>query len=66
MATTAPDSRETYLTVTQVCETLAISRPTLYSLLQRGDLPHIRIGRVFRIPQSSLASLVTTKAAAGK
>jgi excisionase family DNA binding protein len=42
------------LRITTVAETLAISRPQVYSLIYRGELPCVRIGRSVRIPEEAV------------
>jgi excisionase family DNA binding protein len=42
-----------------VCELLDISRPTLTKMLNRGDLPHVRVGRrIIRIPARAVSELL--------
>lgn len=43
-----------YLTVTEVAEQMRLSRMTVYRLVHAGDLPAIRVGRSFRVPQDAL------------
>jgi excisionase family DNA binding protein len=46
------------LTVSEACERLQVSRPTLYGLIRRGELRTITIGRSRRIPLSALNRFV--------
>lgn len=46
------------LTVSEGCEVLHVSRPTLYGLIRRGELRTITIGRSRRIPLSALTRYV--------
>lgn len=48
------------LTVAETAEALGISRTSAYELIRRGDLPHIRIGRVIRVPAEALMEWVIT------
>lgn len=48
------------LTVAETAEALGISRTSAYELIRRGDLPHIRIGRVIRVPSEALMEWVIT------
>lgn len=48
------------LTVAETAEALDISRTSAYELIRRGDLPHIRIGRVIRVPAEALMEWVIT------
>ncbi len=42
------------LTVQEAAELLRISRNLAYDLVAQGSLPHIRLGRVIRIPRHGL------------
>ena len=43
-----------YLSPEEFREHVGIGRSTVYDLLRRGDIPHIRFGRSYRIPKSAL------------
>lgn len=43
-----------YLTVAEVAELMRVSRMTVYRLVNRGELPAVRVGRSFRVPQDAL------------
>ena len=51
------------LTVPEVCMALNLGRSHVYSLIQRGDLESIRLGRSRRIPRSSLEAFVESRIA---
>ena len=36
---------------------LGLARSTVYDLLRRGKIPHIRVGRCIRIPKTALQSV---------
>lgn len=40
------------LTVAEAAEALNISRITIYRMVERGEIPHKRLGRSIRIPAS--------------
>lgn len=62
MATTAPSHVEKLISVRAVCEQLAISRPTLYKLVNRGELPKpVKIGAASRWPQSQITNFITDR-----
>lgn len=42
------------MTPTEVAQHLGLKLSTVWALCRRGALPHIRIGRHIRIPQSRL------------
>jgi excisionase family DNA binding protein len=46
--------RVRYLTVAEVAELMRLSRMTVYRLVNRGELPAVRVGRSFRVPQDAL------------
>jgi excisionase family DNA binding protein len=46
--------QELLLRIDAAAERLAISRTTLYRMVQRGELPIVHIGTAIRIPVSSL------------
>lgn len=46
--------RVRYLTVEEVAEVMRVSKMTVYRLLHSGDLPGVRVGRSFRVPQDAL------------
>jgi excisionase family DNA binding protein len=47
---------ERLLTVRQVAARLHACRATIYSMVERGDLPHIRIGNAVRFAPSDLVA----------
>lgn len=46
-----------FLTVTDVCHLLQVSRPTAYNMLETGVLPAVRCGRVIRVPTAAVRGL---------
>ena len=46
------------LTVETLCQKLRVSENTAYQLLKTGQLKGFKVGRMWRIPQSSLDSYV--------
>ena len=49
-----PDVR--FLTVAEVAELMRVSKMTVYRLVHAGDLPAIRFGRRYRVPESAVAA----------
>ena len=49
-----PQPRVRYLTVAEVAETMRVSRMTVYRLVHAAELPAVRVGRSFRVPQDAL------------
>ncbi|WP_406246549.1 helix-turn-helix domain-containing protein [Microbacterium sp. M] len=48
-----PDVR--FLTVAEVAEIMRVSKMTVYRLVHSGELPAIRFGRSYRVPESAVA-----------
>ena len=44
-----------FLTVAEVAELMRVSKMTVYRLVHSGELPAIRFGRSFRVPESAVA-----------
>ena len=42
------------LSVTEAAELLGIGRNHLYALINEGQIPHVRLGRLIKIPRSAL------------
>ena len=49
-----------FLTVAEVAEMMRVSNMTVYRLVHSGDLPAVRFGRSFRIPESAVATAIAT------
>jgi len=48
-----------FLTVAEVAEMMRVSNMTVYRLVHAGDLPAIRFGRSFRIPESAVEAAIS-------
>ena len=48
------------LTVAEVAEMMRVSNMTVYRLVHSGDLPAVRFGRSFRIPESAVVAAIQT------
>ncbi|MFJ4253449.1 helix-turn-helix domain-containing protein [Microbacterium sp. NPDC090003] len=44
-----------FLTVAEVAGIMRVSKMTVYRLVHSGDLPAIRFGRSYRVPESAVA-----------
>ena len=53
MATTESDNR-LLLRLPEVAACLGLGRSTVYDLIQRGDLPVVRVSRAVRVPVDAL------------
>ncbi|OJX65887.1 MAG: excisionase [Micrococcales bacterium 73-13] len=52
-----------FLTVAEVAELMRVSVMTVYRMVQSGELPAVRFGRSYRIPEAAVVDLVTIPAA---
>jgi len=49
-----------FLTVAEVADMMRVSRMTVYRLVHSGELPAIRFGRSFRVPESAVEHVLQT------
>ena len=49
-----------FLTVAEVAEMMRVSNMTVYRLVHSGELPAVRFGRSFRIPESAVIAVIQT------
>lgn len=52
------EAQSVVLTVDEVAGLLKISRPQAYLGVERGEIPHIRVGRRILIPRAALEKLL--------
>jgi excisionase family DNA binding protein len=43
-----------FLTVAEVASIMRVSKMTVYRLVHAGDLPAVRVGRSFRVPEAEV------------
>ncbi len=43
-----------FLTVAEVAEIMRVSKMTVYRLVHAGDLPAVRFGRSYRVPETAV------------
>jgi excisionase family DNA binding protein len=43
-----------FLTVAEVATALRVSKMTVYRLVHSGELPAVRVGRSFRVPEQAV------------
>jgi excisionase family DNA binding protein len=43
-----------FFTVAEVAEVMRVSRMTVYRLVHSGELPAVRVGRSFRVPERAV------------
>lgn len=62
MNPSTPSHVEKLIKADGVCEQLNISRPTLYKLINRGELPKpLKIGSASRWPQSQISDFIAAR-----
>jgi excisionase family DNA binding protein len=47
-----------FLTVAEVADMMRVSKMTVYRMVHAGDLPAIRFGRSFRVPESAVIAAI--------
>ncbi|MFC5502557.1 helix-turn-helix domain-containing protein [Lysinimonas soli] len=47
-----------FLTVAEVAEMMRVSNMTVYRLVHAGELPAVRFGRSYRIPESAVEAVI--------
>src|SRR5690606_1768811 len=49
-----------FLTVAEVADMMRVSKMTIYRMVHAGELPAIRFGRSFRVPESAVQAAIGT------
>ena len=49
-----PDFDVRFLTVAEVAAIMRVSKMTVYRLVHSGELPAVRVGRSFRVPEEAV------------
>lgn len=47
-----------FVTVAEVAELMRVSKMTVYRMIHSGDIPAIRVGKSFRVPQEAVHQLI--------
>lgn len=47
-----------FLTVSEVADVMRVSKMTVYRLIHSGDMPAVRFGRSFRVPEAAIEQYV--------
>jgi excisionase family DNA binding protein len=50
----SPMSEVKFLTVAEVAALMRVSKMTVYRLVHSGELPALRVGRSFRVPEQAV------------
>jgi excisionase family DNA binding protein len=48
-----------FLTVAEVAELMRVSKMTVYRMVHAGEMPAVRMGRSFRVPQAAVEHLIS-------
>ncbi|MEN2745333.1 helix-turn-helix domain-containing protein [Sinomonas halotolerans] len=54
MAAMGDFSTSRFLTVAEVAEMMRVSKMTVYRLVHAGDMPAVRFGRSYRVPEAAV------------
>lgn len=57
-----PLSKMSFLTVNEVADVMRVSSMTVYRMVHAGELPAIRFGRSYRIPETAVVQMVSREA----
>jgi excisionase family DNA binding protein len=55
-----PLAQVRFLTVAEVAAIMRVSKMTVYRLVHAGDLPAVRVGRSFRVPEQAVHDYLRT------
>ncbi|QOR70053.1 helix-turn-helix domain-containing protein [Ruania alkalisoli] len=55
----ADDGAPRFLTVAEVAEMARVSRMTVYRMVHSGELPAIRVGKSYRVPQAAVEEMLS-------
>ncbi len=53
-----PLSQMRFLTVGEVADMMRVSTMTVYRMVHSGELPAVRFGRSFRIPETAVSHII--------
>jgi excisionase family DNA binding protein len=53
-----PFSQMRFLTVSEVADMMRVSTMTVYRMVHSGELPAVRFGRSFRIPETAVSQII--------
>ena len=49
-----------FMLVSEVADLMRVSKMTVYRLIRSGDMPAIRVGKSFRVPESAVEALIAS------
>lgn len=47
-----------FVTVAEVAELMRVSKMTVYRMIHSGDIPAVRVGKSFRVPQAAVQKMI--------
>ncbi|WP_076466041.1 helix-turn-helix domain-containing protein [Actinomyces mediterranea] len=47
-----------FMTVSEVADIMRVSKMTVYRLIHSGEMPAIRVGKSFRVPEAAVGQLI--------
>ncbi|WP_048777164.1 helix-turn-helix domain-containing protein [Sanguibacter keddieii] len=47
-----------FMTVTEVADIMRVSKMTVYRLIHSGEMPAIRVGKSFRVPEAAVTQMI--------
>ena len=47
-----------FMTVTEVADIMRVSKMTVYRLIHSGEMPAIRVGKSFRVPEAAVSQMI--------
>ena len=50
--------RPQFVTVAEVADLMRVSKMTVYRMIHAGELPAMRVGKSFRVPQGAVQALI--------
>lgn len=59
MAQGSPNTAPTFLTVAEVAAMMRVSKMTVYRMVHSGELPAMRVGRSFRVPERAVEEFLS-------
>lgn len=54
----AQQSPPRFVTVAEVADLMRVSKMTVYRMIHSGEIPAIRVGKSFRVPQQAVQQLI--------
>ena len=58
MASSTDRSDVKFLTIAEVAAMMRVSKMTVYRLIHSGEMPAIRVGKSFRVPEAAVRQLI--------